>query len=134
MPRDALIRSMAQYELDHLKVLTRNMMILSTICAVVAASMLGIGVTLVINHNSVQDSIQRSIINCQIQRQGRIEGNKRVVYNKATKYIIESFDSTREFLKKVHPELYPLPDIKELPIPDCRELPGAGPNANELPG
>lgn len=133
MPKDALIKNLAKYELDHLKVLTRNMLILSTICSVVVASAIGILVTFWTTHAANQDSVARGVFNCQIQREGRIEGNKRVVYTRVVKKVAERFPAVRQFLKAEHPNLYPLPAITDLPIPDCTKLPGAGPDANDPP-
>lgn len=99
--------------------------IISVCASVFVTSTIGIGVTLYLTDQASKDALDRSMFNCEIQRIGRIEGNKRVVYTQATKAVIQHFKPVEAWLKKTRPDLYPLPDITLLPVIDCGKLPNS---------
>jgi hypothetical protein len=100
----------------------RGLVVLSVCLSTVATCTVGIGLGLWAAEQLDDASQDRAHKNCVVQREARIEGNKRYVYTRAMKLIIENFPSTREFLKNNHPDLYPLPVITALAVPDCDKI------------
>lgn len=89
--------------------------IVSVCASIIVTSLVSIGVTVYLTNEANDDF-------CRLQAESRIEGNKRVVYTRATKVIIQHFPPVEAWLRDNHPELYPLPDITILPPIDCKSL------------
>lgn len=120
MQRTDLVDLLSREALKQQKRVTRLVVVLSVCFSTVVSSCIGAGVALWVTDNQRDDTIRGAVANCNIQRNSRIEGNKRVQYTQALAVLIEHFKPVREFLEIHHPELYPLPAIKTLPIPDCQ--------------
>lgn len=97
--------------------------VIATCCSVFITCCIAIGVTFWLTHQAQVDSIERGRFNCKIQKISRHESNRRAIYTKATKVVIEHFKPVEEWLKENHPELYPLPNIILLPEINCSKLP-----------
>jgi hypothetical protein len=95
---------------------------------VIIASAMGIVVTLWVSSEAKKDARARAELICQMQRESRTEGNRRIIYIMAVKEIVEHFPATREFLRKERPDLYPLPTINYLEVPNCEKQLNAAEN------
>lgn len=129
MPRESLIKRLAERELADLKKLRRQIVIIAVLLAVMASSAIAIPVTLWAWWQAGQDSTARAQFNCNIQRTGRIEGHKRFVYTRAVQVILNERPDLTDEMRAKYPDVfsYPtrsgLPDLTDLPVPDCTKLP-----------